>query len=109
MLTRIFQDHITPYEVLQIALYYIESRKPSIDYLRVLGSKVYVTIPKQARELGRKFDSRASIGILVGFNSTKQYRVQLNGRVQVIAKSIINKFDKREPLVIRGNNQGPIP
>jgi hypothetical protein len=27
----------------------------------------------------------------------------------VIAKNIINKFNKREHLIIKGDNQGPIP
>jgi hypothetical protein len=47
--------------------------KPDISRIRIFGSKVYSLIPKQVR---RKWDDRATVGVLVGFDAAaKDYRI----------------------------------
>jgi hypothetical protein len=55
---------ITPYEA-------IEQRIPDLSLLRVIGSKCWVLIPKSNRD--HKFDSRAAICRLLGYEATNQY------------------------------------
>ena len=39
-------------------------RKPSVKHFRIFGSKAYVAIPRQ---LHNKLQSRAKVGIMVGY------------------------------------------
>jgi hypothetical protein len=46
--------------------------KPDLSHLRILGSTVYIHIPKEKRI---KLDTHSHKGILVGYGGTNQYRV----------------------------------
>jgi hypothetical protein len=48
-------------------------KKPNLSYLRVIGSKAHVLVPKEVRE--HKFKPRAVIGRLVGYDGVNQYRM----------------------------------
>lgn len=56
----------TPYEC-------IHNRKPDLSHLRVIGSKAWVLIPKPSR--AHKFDPRAVICRLLGYEGSNQYRL----------------------------------
>lgn len=71
----------TPYEVWN-------GRKPSLEHLRMFGSRAYVHIPKEKRG---KWDARAVEGTLVGFSETqKGYRVLIQGSYTVkVTRSVV--------------------
>lgn len=56
----------TPYEI-------IMRKKPDIGFIRTFGSKCFVHIPKQKQR--KKFEGRAKVGILVGYDRGNCYRV----------------------------------
>ena len=64
----------SPYE-------FYESKPPSLNHLRVLGSTVYVLIHKEERRginsKSAKFSPRAQRGILCGYDGCTIYRVYL--------------------------------
>ncbi|CAG4974137.1 unnamed protein product [Colias eurytheme] len=66
----------TPYEI-------FFNKKPSVKNLRMYGSKVFVRIPEERRR--SKWDKKAEVGILLGYNDTG-YRVLINNRV-IIARN----------------------
>jgi hypothetical protein len=67
----------TPYEILF-------GKKPSIKYLRLYGSRVFVRKPEQKRN--SKWDRKAELGILLGYNEVG-YRVLVNNRI-IVARHI---------------------
>ena len=64
----------SPYE-------FYESKSPSLNHLRVLGSTVYILIHKEERKginsKSAKFSPRAQLGILCGYDGYTIYRVFL--------------------------------
>jgi hypothetical protein len=48
-------------------------KKPNLSFLRVVGSKAHVLVPKEVRE--HKFKPRAVIRRLVGYDGVNQYRM----------------------------------
>lgn len=67
----------TPYEL-------FIGRKPNIKNLKLYGSKVFARIPEQKRS--SKWDNKAELGILVGYEKVG-YRVLINNKV-VIARHV---------------------
>ncbi|KAI1007632.1 hypothetical protein K3495_g595 [Podosphaera aphanis] len=57
-----------------------EDHKPSVKHFRALGSKAYVHIPKEKRDVSEKLTPRAEVGILVGFEGNHIYRVYIASR-----------------------------
>lgn len=55
----------TPYEV-------IMGKKPNLGHIRKIGSKAIVHVPKAKRK--GKFDARAKIGVLVGYERGNSYK-----------------------------------
>lgn len=53
---------------------------PDLSHLRVLGCKVYVQIPVEKRVLSRKLDTRAEIGMLVGYEGSHIFRIYVPSR-----------------------------
>lgn len=63
----------TPYEI-------FFRRKPTVKYLKMYGSTVFVRIPEEKRK--SKWDKKAEAGILLGYSDTG-YRVLINNKVIV--------------------------
>lgn len=61
----------TPYEI-------FFNEKPSVKYLKLYGSRVYVRVPEQLRK--SKWDNKASLGVLLGYTEVG-YKVLVNNRV----------------------------
>lgn len=61
----------TPYEI-------FFKTKPTVKYLKMYGSKVFVRIPEEKRK--SKWDKKAEAGILLGYSDTG-YRVLINNKV----------------------------
>jgi hypothetical protein len=59
-----------------------------VDYIKVLGSLIYITIPKE-RTAG-KLDIKANKGILVGFESSNNFLVYLPNKNRVISSRDVN-------------------
>ncbi|CAK1597951.1 unnamed protein product [Parnassius mnemosyne] len=66
----------TPYEI-------FFKRKPSVQNLKLYGSRVFVRIREERRR--SKWDKKAEVGILLGYTDTG-YRVLINNRV-IIARN----------------------
>ena len=72
-----------PYEAFHTYIFEKEEvfdpRKPLLHHLRAYGCKVYMLIKSkgevQYRHKRQKFDAKAHIGFLVGYESTNIYRV----------------------------------
>ncbi|GBP87152.1 Copia protein [Eumeta japonica] len=64
----------SPYEI-------FFKRKPTVKYLKMYGSRVFVRIPEERRK--SKWDKKAETGILLGYTDTG-YRVLINNRVIVV-------------------------
>lgn len=84
----------TPYELWH-------NMKPDLSRIRIFGSKEYSNIPKQLR---RKWDDKAVVGVLVGFdNVTKGYRILnsttnktwVSRSVRIIEKPNQNSFNSQ--------------
>ena len=71
----------TPYEALV-------GHKPKVDYIKILGSLTYTTIPKERR--AGKLDIKANKGILVGFESSNNFLIYLPNKNKVISSRDIN-------------------
>jgi hypothetical protein len=70
----------TPYE----AWY---GRKPDLSHLRILGSTVYVHVPKEKRT---KLDTHSHKGILIGYGGTNQYKVwDLTRNDVVVSRDVV--------------------
>ena len=71
----------SPYE-------FYESKPPSLNHLRVLGSTVYILIHKEERKginsKSAKFSPRAQRGILRGYDGCTIYRVFLEKDYRVV-------------------------
>lgn len=63
----------TPYEI-------FFNKKPSLNKLKLYGSRVYVRIPEEKRR--SKWDKKAELGILLGYVEVG-YKVLLNNRIIV--------------------------
>lgn len=62
----------------------IFGKKSNISYFRVIGSKVFVHIPKERR---KKWDKKSEEGVFVGYSeSTKGYRVGIPTKNQVVTR-----------------------
>ena len=59
-------------------------RKPSIEHLRLYGSRVFVRKPEQKRI--SKWDKKADMGILLGYSNVG-YRVLLNNKM-IVARHV---------------------
>lgn len=66
-------ENKTPFEI-------VFNKKPSIEYLRLYGSRVFVRVPEVKRV--SKWDKKADLGILLGYTEVG-YRVLVNNRVFV--------------------------
>lgn len=55
-------------------------RRPSMDWLRVLGVKTYVLVPHERRVKSQKLAERAEVGILVGYEGEHIYQVYIPSR-----------------------------
>lgn len=64
-------ENKTPYEI-------FFGVKPNVEHLKIYGSRVYVRVPEVLRK--SKWDDKAQLGILVGYNENS-YRVLLNNRI----------------------------
>jgi hypothetical protein len=71
----------TPYEALL-------GYKPKVDYIKILGSLTYITIPKEVRD--GKLNVKANKGILVGFESSNNFLVYLPNKNKVISSRDVN-------------------
>ncbi|KAK9703337.1 hypothetical protein QE152_g29410 [Popillia japonica] len=58
--------------------------KPSIEHLKLYGSKVFVRVPEQKRN--SKWDRKADLGILLGYENVG-YRVLVNNKV-IVARHV---------------------
>ncbi|KAK9728103.1 hypothetical protein QE152_g18128 [Popillia japonica] len=58
--------------------------KPSIEHLKLYGSKVFVRVPEQNRN--SKWDRKADLGILLGYENVG-YRVLVNNKV-IVARHV---------------------
>ena len=67
----------TPFEIFL-------KRKPNINNLRLYGSRVFVRIPEIKRN--SKWDKKADIGILVGYENVR-YRILVNNKI-IIARHV---------------------
>ncbi len=88
---------VTPIEAVN-SLLFGDNRRPSMDHLRVLGSKAYVHIPKQRRVQSDKLGDRAVKGILVGFEGNHIYRVYIPGRRGGIVRTSTIEVDEGNDL-----------
>lgn len=62
----------------------IFGKKSNISYFRVIGSKVFVHIPKERR---KKWDKKSEEGVFVGYSEfTKGYRVGIPTKNQVVTR-----------------------
>ena len=59
-------------------------RKPNINNLGLYGSRVFVRIPEIKRN--SKWDKKADIGILVGYENVR-YRILVNNKI-IIARHV---------------------
>ena len=74
-------------------------RKPLLHHLKAYGCKAYVLIKSKGdpdyRSKKRKLDSKAHVGFLVGYKSTKIFRIWIPHKKKVIsARDVI--FDERQ-------------
>ena len=81
---------ITPYEA-----WYKE--KPDLSHLRIIGTTAYVHIPK---ELRKKLDFNAKIGMLVGYDGRNQYRMWDPIRKDVIVSRDVDFDEEKIPKSI---------
>ncbi|KAK9744081.1 hypothetical protein QE152_g8047 [Popillia japonica] len=58
--------------------------KPSIEHLKLYGSKVFVRVPEQ--KINSKRDRKADLGILLGYENV-EYRVSVNNKV-IVARHV---------------------
>jgi hypothetical protein len=81
------KDIVSPFEA-------FTGRKPRIDHLRIIGSTVFVGIPKALRT---KWDEVSWSGILVGYgDSTKFYRVYNPENERVITCKDVQIHEDKE-------------
>ena len=59
-----------------------------MDYIKILGSLTYITIPKEVRD--GKLNVKANKGILVGFESSNNFLVYLPNKNKVISSRDVN-------------------
>lgn len=67
--------------------------RPDVSHLRVLGSKVWVHIHKERRVVGAKFEPRGEVGVLVGYEGNRIYRVRVPDRRDIVRTASI-RFDE---------------
>ncbi|TVY51035.1 hypothetical protein LCER1_G008632 [Lachnellula cervina] len=76
----------TPFEALT-------NKKPSISYIKILGSLVYTLVLKETRKYS-KLSEKGNKGILIGFKSANNFLVYLPIKNKVIStKNLIIKED----------------
>ena len=68
-------------------------RPPDLSYLRVLGSKAWVLIPKPLRE--HKFQARVVICCLVGYEGSNQYVLWDPDRDEIVWREMLIRYDNR--------------
>jgi hypothetical protein len=85
-----------------------EKHIPSLSNIRILGCKAYVYIQKEQRVTSRKLAPRAKIGILVGFEGNKIYRVYVPGRRDIVRTSHVT-FDESGMITSMGSAEDEIP
>lgn len=64
-------ENKTPYEI-------FFGIKPNVEHLKIYGSRVYVRVPEVLRS--SKWDDKAQLGVLVGYNENG-YRVLVNNKI----------------------------
>ena len=70
----------------------ITRNKPEIDYIKTLGSLIYILNPKIKRD--NKLDNKSIKGILVGFESSNNYLIYIPSQDKIISsRDIIIKED----------------
>lgn len=67
----------TPFEI-------VFNKKPSMKYLKLYGSRVFVRVPEEKRV--SKWDRKADLGVLLGYSDVG-YRVLVNNRV-IVARHV---------------------
>nr|GEU79995.1 retrovirus-related Pol polyprotein from transposon TNT 1-94 [Tanacetum cinerariifolium] len=85
-----------PYEL-------IKGRKPNVQYFYVFGSLCY---PTNDRDDLRKMKPKVDIGIFVGFESSRVFRIY-NHKIRKIMETIHVKFDEITAMAFECNNSGP--
>jgi hypothetical protein len=68
--------------------------KPDLSYLRAIGCRVYVNIPKERQVKSVKLDPYTEEGYLVGFEGSCIYRVYLPGRSRKVVRTSYCVFDE---------------
>lgn len=92
---------VTPYEMWA-------GKRPSVEYLRIFGSKAFVHVPNQ---LTKKFDVRAQEMILVGYQGdSKNYRVYnpASRQVTVTRNATCNEITGRAMSNQKENEDGEL-
>jgi len=67
---------------------------PDLSHLRIIGCKAYYHIPKERIPNSSKFEPRARIGILVGFEGNSIYRIYDEEKGVIRASAV--RFDETE-------------
>lgn len=88
----------TPFEV-------ITGKRPDLSHLRKFGATAYVHIPKEKRK--NKFATRATVGILVGFDRGNSYKVYLpeSGTVITSRDVIFDELQNYETSKFYGKSE----
>lgn len=88
------KERKSPYEIFL-------REKPNIKNLKVFGSKVFVRVPEVKR--ANKWDRKADIGILVGYE-TNGYRILINNKIKIT--NHVDIIEENEKLVgFNGNDE----
>lgn len=77
ILTNTIVKDKTPYEIMF-------GEKPSVEYLKLYGSRVFVRLPEQKRN--SKWDRKADLGILLGYENVG-YRILVNNKI-IVARHV---------------------
>ena len=77
----------TPYEILR-------NRKPSLEYFRVFGCKVFIL---NTKEYLTKFDPKSYEGVFLGYSQTSKAYIVLNKETMRIEESLNVTFDESMP------------
>ena len=86
-----------------------QHHKPSIAHVRILGCKSYVLIPEGKRVHTEKLNPRAELGILVGYDGEKIYKIWIPSRKgNKLIRSSNVRFDEMVNSVSHYQNRGDI-
>ena len=85
----------TPYKAFMDEFYLNQDNRPSVAYLRVLGCKTYIQIPKERRIISQKVAVQAEVGILVGYEGSYIFKVYIPLRKGPAENRIIRSSNVR--------------